>query len=150
MKAKNTIAAFQRILEDLLESTFASRTTIRLDSASNNLHLDAVAVEALAPGVYSLKNDTLITNLRGAATVRFLEEQRRILVQNDCLEADPVVPKKLIELYGVKAQMLGPLVHEDSLIGLISVHYNPGPREWSTEDVDALQDAIRRAQREIA
>lgn len=149
MEAKNTIAALQRILEDLLESTSASRTTIRLDSASNNLHLDAVAAEALAPGVRSLKDDTSITNLRGAPTVRFLEEERRLLVQNDCLTADPAVPRKLIELYGVKAQMLGPLVSEDDMIGVISVHYNLGPRKWSAEDADALQDAIRRAQREL-
>jgi len=150
MEAKNLIAAFQRILYDLLESTSASRTTIRLDSASYDLHLDAVAAEALAPGVRSLRNDTSITNLREAPTVRFFDKERRILVQNDCLSADPAVPEKLIKLYGVKAQMLGPLIREDSLIGLISVHYNLGPREWSEKDVDVLQNAIRRAERELA
>ena len=70
-------------------------------------------------------------------------------MQNDCLTADPTVPQKLIDLYGVKAQMLGPLVRDDHLIGVVSVHYIPGLREWSDKDVDALREAIERTQQEL-
>ena len=149
MGAKNMHRAFQEILEDLLKSTAASRTTVRLDMPGQNLHLDAVAAEALAPGVRSMKDDTSINNLRKASTYEFVEEERRILVQNDCLTADPAPPAALIDFYGVKAQMLGPIVLDDSVIGIISVHYTPGPREWTHKDVAALRDAVERVRREL-
>lgn len=150
MEVERKLAAFQEVLDDLLEATSSSRTTIRLDSPSDGFHLDAVAAEALAAGIRTLKDDTSITNLREVPTVRFLDEERRLLVQNDCLTADPEVPRKLIELYGVKAQMLGPLLREGDLIGVISVHHNLGPREWSARDIEALQDAVHRVQQTLA
>jgi GAF domain-containing protein len=142
-------ASFQEIMEDLLGSTGASRTTLRLDLPDQGTGLDAVVAEALEPGVRSIRDDTSIRNLRGASTVRFLEEQRRPLVQNDCLADDLAPPSELMELYGVKAQMLAPIVRDDHLIGVISVHYVPGPRDWSAEDVAALQEAAERVQREL-
>jgi GAF domain-containing protein len=142
-------ASYQEILEELLGSTGASRTTLRLDLADEDTGLDAVAAEALAPGVRSIRDDTSIRNLRGSSTVRFLDEHRRPLVQEDCLAADPAPPPELMELYGVRAQMVAPLVRESRLIGVISVHYVPGPREWSAEDVAALQKAVERVQREL-
>jgi GAF domain-containing protein len=142
-------ASYQEILEELLGSTGASRTTLRLDLADEDTGLDAVAAEALAPGVRSIRDDTSIRNLRGSSTVRFLDEHRRPLVQEDCLAADPAPPPELMELYGVRAQMVAPLVRESRLIGVISVHYVPGPREWSAEDVAALQEAVERVQREL-
>jgi maleate isomerase len=142
-------ASLQEILEDLLRATAASRTTLRLDLPDQDSGLDTVVAEALAPGVRSLKDDTSIRNLRGASTVRFLEEHGRVLVQNDCLADDPAPPPELIEHYGVKAQMLAPIVREDRLEGVISVHYAPGPRDWSSEDVAVLQEAVERVRREL-
>ena len=140
-------APLQEILEDLLRATDASRTTLRLDLPDQGPGLDTVVAEALAPGVRSLMDDTSIRNLRGVATVRFLEEHRRVLVQNDCLTGDPAPPPELIELYGVKAQMLAPVVREDRLAGVVSVHYAAGPRDWSSEDVAVLQEAAERVRR---
>ena len=142
-------APFQEILQDLLVSTGASRTTLRLDLPDQDAGLDTVAAEALALGIRSMRDDTSIRNLRGASTVRFLEEQRRPLVQNDCLADDLAPPSELIELYGVRAQMLAPIVRDDRLIGVISVHYIPGPRDWRAEDVAALEEATERVQREL-
>jgi len=142
-------ASFQEIMEDLLGSADASRTTLRLDLPDQDAGLDAVVAEALAPGVRSIRDDTSIRNLRDVSTVRFLEEQRRPLVQNDCLADDLAPPSELIELYSVKAQMLAPIVRDDRLIGVISVHYVPGPRDWSSEDVAALREAAERVQREV-
>lgn len=140
---------FRGILEDLLSSTGASRTTLRLDLPEEGLHVDRVAAEAVAAGVRPIGDDNSIDQ-RALPTVRFLEEERRPLVQDDCLDSDPAPPQELIELYGVKAQMLGSLVREGDLIGLISVHHNPGPREWSARDVEALQEAVRRVQQTLA
>ena len=142
-------ASFQEIMEDLLGSADASRTTLRLDLPDQDAGLDAVVAEALAPGVRSIRDDTSIRNLRDVSTVRFLEEQRRPLVQNDCLADDLAPPSELIELYSVKAQMLAPIVRDDRLIGVISVHYVPGTRDWSSEDVAALREAAERVQREV-
>jgi maleate isomerase len=122
---------------------------LRLDLPDQDAGLDTVVAEALAPGVRSLREDTSIRNLRGVSTVRFLEEQRRVLVQNDCLADDLAPPSELIELHGVKAQMLAPIVREDRLAGVVSVHYAPGPRDWSSEDVAVLQEAVERVQREL-
>ncbi len=149
MEMQDMQRAFQEILEGLLESTAASRTTVRLDMPSKNFHLDAVAAEALAPGVRSLKEDTSINNLSKVPTYEFVEKERRILVQNDCLTADPAPPAALIDFYGVKAQMLGPIMLDDRVIGIISVHYTPGPREWTEKDVAALRDAVERVRREL-
>lgn len=140
---------FQEILEDLLRSTDASRTTLRLDLPDQDTGLDTVVAEALAPGVRSIRDDTSIRNLRDIPTVRFLEEQRRPLVQKDCLADDLALPSELTELYGVRAQMLAPLVRGGRLIGVISVHYVPGPRDWNADDVAALQEAAERVQREL-
>ncbi len=141
--------SFQVIMEDLLRSTESSRTTLRLDLPDQDAGLDAVVAEALAPGVRSLRGDTSIRNLCDVSTVRFLETQRRLLVQNDCSADDLAPPPELIELYGVKAQMLAPIVREDRLVGVISVHHAPGPRDWSAEDVAALREAIEHVQREL-
>jgi GAF domain-containing protein len=141
--------SFQVIMEDLLRSTESSRTTLRLDLSDQDAGLDAVVAEALAPSVRSLRGDTSIRNLRDVSTVRFLETQRRLLVQNDCSADDLAPPPELIELYGVKAQMLAPIVREDRLVGVISVHHAPGPRDWSAEDVAALREAIEHVQREL-
>jgi GAF domain-containing protein len=45
--------------------------------------------------------------------------------------------------------MLAPIVREDRLVGVISVHYVPGPRDWSAEDVAALRETAERVQREL-
>src|SRR5215208_2865246 len=134
---------FREILEELLRSTGASRTTLRLDLLDQDGGLDEVVAEALAPGVPSIRN------LRDSSPIRFLEEQRTPLVQDDCSRADPAPPPELIELYGVRAQMVAPLVRDDSLIGVISVHYVPGPRVWSAQDLAALQEATERVLREL-
>jgi GAF domain-containing protein len=139
---------FRDVLEDLLTVTAASRTTLRLDLPDKDLHVDRIVAEAVAAGVRPIGDDSSIDQ-RALPTVMFLEEERRPLVQNDCLAADPAPPQALIDFYGVKAQMLGPLVRDDHLIGWISVHYTPGPREWSDKDVDALREAIERTQQEL-
>jgi maleate isomerase len=140
---------FQKIIEDLLRSTGASRTTLRLDLPDQDAGLDEVVAEALMPGVRSIRGDTSIRNLRDSSPIRFLDEQRTPLVQEDCSMADPAPPPELIESYGVRAQMVAPLVRDDGLIGAISVHYVPGPRRWSAQDLVALKEATERAQREL-
>lgn len=135
----------QKIIEELLAETHASRTTLRLQRPGETF---PVISEALAPGVSSIKDDYLI-----AADVQpinqFLEREKRILVQRDLLNAEPAPPAKLIDVYGAKAQMLAPLIRTGRLYGVISVHYAPGPRDWTQDDISALERAVERVGREL-
>jgi GAF domain-containing protein len=136
---------YQDIVEQLLQDTGASRTTLRLDSPEAFF---AVVAEACAPGIGSIAGDTSI-DLAASATFKSLDREQRLLVQPDLLAADPAPPPELIEFYGARAQMLAPIVRNGSLVGIVSVHYAPGPREWTPEEVTALERAVERVQAEL-
>ena len=51
---------FQEILDKLLGSTKASRTTLRLYPPDEDAGLDTVVAEAPAPGVRSMRDDASI------------------------------------------------------------------------------------------
>jgi GAF domain-containing protein len=137
--------AFQEIVQELLEKTDATRTTLRLDTPGD---VFPVVAEARAPNVRSIAGDSSI-DLKGAPTFKYLDRERRNLIQSDVAAGDHPAPPELIEFYGVKAQMLAPLVRQDRLVGIISVHYAPSTREWTEADVAALDDAARRTQEEL-
>jgi GAF domain-containing protein len=130
----------QEIVEELLLQTGASRTTLRLDSPEAFF---PVVAEARAPGTGSIAADSSI-DLGAAPTFQFLARERRLLIQPDLLAADPAPPPELVERYGARAQMLAPIVRAEQLVGILSVHYAPGPREWTAEDVAVLQRAVAR------
>src|SRR6184192_3501739 len=111
--------ALQDTIEALLLRTGASRTTLRLDRPEGFF---PVVAEALAPGIRSIAGDTSI-DLAASPTFRSLERERRLLIQSDLLAADPAPPAELIDLYGARAQMLAPVVRNDALAGIVSVHY---------------------------
>jgi maleate isomerase len=133
---------FERILEDLRDATVASRVTLRLDTPG---HVFPVVGEALAPGIRSIRDATEI-DLRAATTFQYLERELKPLIQNDCTQGSHPAPAELIEFYGVKAQMLSPVVRDDRLAGIVSVHYAPATRRWSATDIAALEDAVARIQ----
>jgi maleate isomerase len=137
---------FQATIEKLLLRTGASRTTLRLDRPDSFF---PVVAEACAPGIRSIADDTSI-DLRASATFQSLERKRQLLIQTDLLAADPAPPAELIELYGARAQMLAPVVRNDALVGIVSVHYSPGPRTWTEGDVAALEEAVEQALAELA
>ncbi len=134
---------FDRILADLLKATRASRTTLRLDDARYGFDVSDVAAEALAPGQNSLRGQTSI-NQRAAATARWVEENRRLLVQHDLSRGEPRAPEALIRLYGVKAQMLAPIERAGRLDGWISVHEAGASRQWTAQDQAAVLEAAKR------
>ena len=142
------IAKLDTILRDLLDGTSASRTTIRLDLPNMGLHVNDVVTEALSPGALSLKGVTSIDQ-RQAPTVKWLERERRVLVQNDFVNAGPAPPPALIEIYGAKSQMLGPIIWQDHMIGWISVHHTEGPREWQDRDIESLEKAVSLVRQEL-
>jgi GAF domain-containing protein len=134
------VDGIERVLDDLREATDASRVTLRLDTPGA---VFPVAGESLAPGIRSIRDATEI-DLRAAKTFQYLEQQKRLLIQDDCGQGDFPAPPELIELYGVKAQMLAPVVRDERLAGIVSVHYAPAVRSWSAADIAALEDAVAR------
>jgi len=133
---------FQKIAAELLFASGGSRVTIRLDLPNDNF---PVVAEAVTHGARHIKGDTAIGDLRRVATVKHLERTHEILVQNDLDNADPPVPRELIELYQARAQMLAPLVRDGKLAGIISVHDIRGPLEWNQQQIEALSHAQHRA-----
>jgi GAF domain-containing protein len=129
--------SFQTVVERLLVETGASRTTLRLDAPDA---VFPVVAEALAPDVGSIADDTSI-DLRASPTFAFLEREQRLLVQSDLFEAAVAPPPELIAQYGVRAQIVAPIVRGGRLTGIVSVHYAAGPREWTPDDIDAVERA---------
>jgi len=144
LRRHRTIDQLNELMARLLAATGASRTTIRLDIASMNIDADDVYAEACAPGVAPLKLDSSL-NQRSLGTVQWLERNRALLIQEDCVNADIPPPQALMNVYGVKAQVLSPLVWNDAVVGWISVHYIPGTRQWEEKDLQHVRDATDQA-----
>jgi maleate isomerase len=135
------VTHFQKILDHLRFKANATRTTLRLDSDKHGWFVNGIVAESLGPGAMSLKKETGLQQRR-SGTATWLDENRRILVQNDTANAVPNPPTELFTVYGTKAQMMAPVVRGDKMVGWISVHYNPSTREWSRDDVAALEAAL--------
>ncbi|WP_269495814.1 GAF domain-containing protein [Castellaniella sp. S9] len=144
LRDHEVLAELDTILAELLVATSASRTTIRLDIPELNIGVDDVYAEATAPGVASLRLDSSL-NQRSLATVQWLDRHRDLLIQEDCINAQVPPPKALMGVYGVKAQVLGPLVWRNQLVGWISVHHLPDTRPWSDRDIEAMRAAMDKA-----
>ena len=142
------VARFKIVMADLLAKTNASRTTLRLDVEERGFSVNSVVAEALAPGVKSIAAERTMPQHK-TQTAGYLEQHRKILVQNDCANAELQPPKELMQIYGTKAQMLAPLERGGRLAGWISVHYNPSTREWTPQDVTALEAAVASTQQEL-
>ncbi|MGW5420933.1 maleate cis-trans isomerase family protein [Streptomyces sp. NPDC003943] len=134
-------AGFQRALTELREAIGADRTTLRLDLPAHGLHVDLTAGEALGPGVRSIRRDAGLDQRR-LNTVEWLEEHRIPLVQPH-FRGDPRPPQALIDVYGVRAQLLSPVVRGADMRGWISAH-SLTEREWDAADQAVMAAAIDR------
>src|SRR3954452_22281829 len=131
----------------LLEELGASRITFRLDTPGENY---PVRYEALAPGIRSIKCDSAVDDLRDVPTFQWVQREKRVLVQDDLAvpDLDPGVPAALLDVYGVRSQMLAPILLGGELHGVISVHYAPGPRAWTANEQAVLERARADVERE--
>ena len=138
--------SFHAITDDLLANTGASRVTIRIEDTDGSF---PVVAESRSLGTPSLFGGS-VGDLRAAPTFRYLEQERRVLVQDDLENADPAPPADLIRTYGARAQMLAPIFAGERLVGIVSVHQSEGPRAWAPVDVEALEGAAEKVTRAIA
>lgn len=130
--------SLEMIAQELLDATEASRTTIRFDVPDDPYF--PVFAEAVVPGVRAIR-DERIEEVRQAPTFKYVDETHDVLVQSD-LRTEPLQGcSYLTDDFGVTAQMLAPILEEQRMIGLISVHFTGGERDWTGEHIQALDDA---------
>jgi len=133
---------FDDILDRLLKTTAATRTTFRLDDPTLGFRVDDVAGEARLGHAKSLRGQTAMKQ-RELSTVQWMELNRKPLIQSDLATSAIAAPPALIAIYGVQAQMLGPVIRRGAMQGWVSVHFCDGPRDWSDTDKAALDHAVR-------
>jgi maleate isomerase len=139
-------AAFQDVVDELLAATGADRTTLRIDLPEHGLGVDRTAAEGLGPGVRSIRHDSSLDQ-RGLNTVRWLAEHGQVLVQPH-FRTDPRPPEALVDVYGVRAQVLAPLRGPGGMPGWLSVH-SLTERPWSEADLAAVDAAANQSQKII-
>ena len=120
------------VLGELFTELRPARTTLRLEVAGMNFPCIA---EVVAAGQRAMTEDNSIDQ-RAAATATWVMEQRQVLVQAD-VSVGPPPPPALIEAYGVRAQVLAPIVAGDRAVGWLSVH-SDHVRAWTSEAVASI------------
>jgi maleate isomerase len=139
--------ALEAIVDELRVQLGASRVTLRLEMPDE---IYPVVAEACASGIRSIKGDGAVGDLRDVATYQYVEREHKILVQDDLITARPVPPPALIYEFGVRAQMLAPVLVGERLVGIVSIHYVPGVRPWTAEDVALLARGASRVEAVVA
>lgn len=130
------------IIERLRVRANGSRTTVRIDDIRRGWTVEAPCAECLGEGVPSMQGE-LAVHHRSAATARWLERHRTLLVQPDLNKSDPPGPWALINIFNVKAQMLGPLLRADGRVaGWISIHYMHQPYPIGEAEMAAMREAV--------
>ena len=145
-----TVDALHKVLDALRRDINSGRTTVRLDDCGLGFHVDTVAAESLSDGVHSIRTQNSLDQ-KNAAAVKWLEKNRRPFVMNDCLNPwDPEVApeKEVIETYGIRSEMVAPVIKDGDLVGWVSCHYTKGAREWNDDEVARIDTACS-AVREI-
>ncbi|HEV2008113.1 MAG TPA: GAF domain-containing protein [Burkholderiales bacterium] len=139
------ITRFNSVIADLRAKTNASRATLRLEDAERGFQIDGVVAESFASGTKPIAAETSLQQ-RNLLTAEYLRQHRQVLVQNDCVNASLRFPDELMRIYGTKAQMIAPIVRADNMMGWIAVHHDEPARQWTREDVVALEAAILATQ----
>lgn len=140
---ERTVVALSDLLRALREDTDAGRTTVRLDDCGLGFHVDTVAAESLADGVHSIL--TLNTlDQRNAAAIKWLNKNRRTFVMDDTLDPwdEEVAPEKaVVEAYGIRSEMVAPVIKGGDFIGWVSAHFTKGARVWTEAEIARIEAA---------
>ena len=133
------------VVERLLERTKASRVTLRQDLPGD--YVFPVTHEALAPGAASLMEERTV-DLRTQPVVAALARGRQV-VQDDCRAADDDAAFHRMRLAygGLAAQIVTPVLRNEQLVAIVSVHQLGEPRAWTCEEVAAATLAAEEVER---
>jgi GAF domain-containing protein len=136
------VGALEDVLRDLLDTTGASRVTLRRDLPGAQPF--PVVEEALAPGVASLRDERSV-HLPSQPVVLEVRRGRQV-VQDDCAVAfeDPAFQRMLAAYGGLAAQIVTPVVCDGKLEAILSLHQLGEPRRWTADEVAAATRAADR------
>jgi len=140
------VRSLRIILDSLREDTSAGRTTVRLHYPNLGFHVDTVAAESLSEGVHSIAPHNSLDQWNAAA-VKWLQKNMRTFVMDDCLNPwdSAVAPEReVIETYGIRSEMVAPLINHGDIVGWVSVHYTKGPRSWTESDIGRIEAACEQ------
>ncbi|WP_079924040.1 GAF domain-containing protein [Mycobacterium sp. AT1] len=140
-------AKMQALTERLRHQTGGDRTTLRIDLPAAGCSVGTCAAESHGTKVRSIRRDATLPQ-RDLETVRWIEQHRRTLVQPDFATA-PKPPQALVDVYGVRAQMLAPVQHGADMVGWLSVH-SLAERPWTDADQLAVEVAARETEALLA
>lgn len=130
---------FQGALDHLFADLRPSRIILRLETPGA---FYPVVAESLAPGIHSVATGPE-PDFSQAGTFLFVTGEKRPLVQDD-VEAHPLSPPaEIVGHYGVRSQLLVPVVRGDRFVGVVGIHVAEGPRTWTAAEM-AQADAFAR------
>lgn len=132
------MTSFQTIVTELLLETDASRAMLQVAQPDGTF---PIVAEAVRHGMQQIRNQAPSPELTGRSAFASLDKTQDIFVLNDVAQANPGLPPILLNSYGVKAQMLAPLVLGGRLAGVLTVHHALGPRQWAAGDLGAVRKA---------
>jgi maleate isomerase len=140
-----TRASLEQVLIDTLGATKAGRVTLRVlvDGRAGD---DELMCEVLGDGATSMAGYQPSLGGVESGTRQHLRRSLSSIVQNDVLTDGPKPPQALVDRFGVRAQILAPLVRDRQLLGWVSVHHLAKPRVWTAHDIAAADDAASRVQ----
>lgn len=139
------MSALAAVVERLLARTKASRVTLRQDLPGD--YAFPVTHEALAPGVASLLKERTV-DLRTQPVVAELARGRQV-VQDDCrVASDDAAFHRMRQTYGgLAAQIVTPVLRNEQLVAIVSIHELGEPRAWTGEEVAAATLAAEEVER---
>ncbi len=136
------MSTLEDVLRDLLETTGASRVTLR--RAVPGARPFPVVEEVLAPGVGSIRDEPSV-HLPTQPVV--LEVQRGVqVVQDDSARAydDPAFLAMLEAYGGLAAQIVTPVMRDGRLEAILSLHQLGEPRAWTEDEIEAASRTAER------
>src|SRR5437764_8592502 len=123
----------QRVIENLLLVTGASRAMLQLAGPDGAFAIEAEAVQHAQQQI----RHGLEAGAHNVQAVESLLRDKEILVEHDIGQANS--PESNAD-FGVRSRMLAPLLRGDELVGMIALHQSSESR-WRTPNKDAMLGA---------
>ena len=130
------------VVRELLETTGASRVTLRRDLPGAQPF--PVVAEALAPGVGSLREERSV-HLPTQPVVLEVQRGRQVVQDDSAAASDDPAFQRMLEAYGgLAAQIVTPVLRDGVLEAIVSVHQLGAPRRWTDDEIAAATRAAER------
>lgn len=135
-----TDGAIEGVLDVLRGRMKAQRCTLRQDVLDG--YAFPVTHESCARDIRHLYGDFTIIQ-SGSPVIEILLSERRQVVQCDthAASSDPGFKVMLEHYGGMRAQIVTPLLRGSCLIGVLSVHYLDGTRDWTSGETALASEA---------